>query len=142
MHGTRTYQSWISMRQRCQNPNHTAYANYGGRGIKVCERWSSFEDFLADMGERPEGCSLDRIDGDGDYEPGNVRWASSKTQSRNWRDANNLVTFDGRTQPLASWSEEFGIEHHTLQYRLRAGWSAEKALTTPVRGRVRREGAS
>ncbi len=82
---TRTYKSWISMRQRCRNANAPNFASYGGRGIAVCARWDSFELFLADMGPRPEGMSIDRIDVDGNYEPGNCRWATPKQQQANRR---------------------------------------------------------
>lgn len=78
-----TYGSWQSMRQRCLNPSSDGYARYGGRGIKVCERWNDFPTFLADMGERPTGMTLDRLDPDGNYEPGNVRWATAKQQATN-----------------------------------------------------------
>lgn len=80
---TPTYKTWQAMRQRCENPHDDRYRAYGGRGIEVCDRWRKYENFLSDMGERPEGMTLDRINSDGDYEPGNCRWASTRTQARN-----------------------------------------------------------
>lgn len=85
MSDTATYRSWGSMIQRCCNPNNPRYPEWGGRGIKVCERWLSFENFLADMGERPEGLTLDRIDNEGHYEPGNCRWSTHREQRMNQR---------------------------------------------------------
>ncbi len=82
---TATYNSWLGMRQRCWNPRHAHYPDYGGRGITITERWWTFRGFLADMGERPEGATLDRLDGDGPYAPGNCRWATASAQNRNRR---------------------------------------------------------
>lgn len=128
MTATPTWISWDSMKQRCLNVKHKSYAIYGGRGIKICDRWlESFEDFLADMGERPEGMTLDRIDVDGDYTPGNCRWATSETQSNN-RTNNRLVEYRGVTQTLAKWARELGISRQALRYRLDHGWSIREAF--------------
>lgn len=123
---------WSSMRNRCLNPRAQAYALYGGRGIKVCDRWKeSFEAFLADMGPRPSpDHSLDRIDNDGDYEPGNCRWACRLTQGNN-RRTSRYLTHGGRTQTLMEWSRETGLGYSTIRERLRRGWDVSAALTTP-----------
>lgn len=131
-----TYSTWLSMRARCSNPNVTYYADYGGRGITVCDRWqTSFEAFLEDMGEKPAGTSIERIDRDGHYEPGNCRWATLREQGRNKR--NNLkLTLNGETRLLVEWSERTGIPYRKIRARLDRGWSAERALTTqPEAGR-------
>jgi hypothetical protein len=109
----RVYQAWKAMRQRCTNPY---YPHYHGRGIKVCERWDSFENFLADMGEPPEGMSLDRKNVDGNYEPGNCRWADKVTQMNNRRDTVR-VEVDGRSQTFSQWAAELGVSRETLRQR-------------------------
>lgn len=135
MTDSRTYETWHAMKQRCHNPKHRAFGRYGGRGITVCARWKdSFENFLADMGERPPAKSIDRINNNGNYEPGNCRW---KTQGEQRRNASNLamLTFWGRTQCLCDWADELGINRNTLRNRLfKSKWSVEKALTTPLLG--------
>jgi hypothetical protein len=127
------YGIWCGMIKRCENKNTKCFENYGGRGIRVCDRWRhSFPNFLADMGPRPSpNHSLDRFpDQNGDYEPSNVRWASSTQQSRNLR-RNHTLTFNGTTKTLGEWASEFHLLQSTLSRRLISGWSVEEALTTP-----------
>lgn len=125
---TRVYRIWTGIHTRCTNKSDPRCSIYGGRGIKVCERWNCFENFLADMGEPPDDTySIDRIDPNGDYEPNNCRWSTAKQQSNNRRN-NHRVEYQGKTQTLAQWSEETGISSPTLSYRLRHGWSASDAL--------------
>jgi hypothetical protein len=133
-----TYQIWKAMRQRCTNPSYVGYSRYGGRGISVCERWNSFELFLEDMGERPSGRhSIDRRNNDGNYEPGNCRWATRTEQNRN-SIKNRLITLDGITRCLSEWGEFTGIPADVIRYRLdRLGWAVEDALTRPLRGAKR-----
>ena len=126
-----THQSWLDMTYRCTNPRSRNWNYYGGRGIVVCDRWRQFENFLADMGENPKGLQLDRIDNNGNYEPGNCRWATRSEQHRNKRN-NRLLTLGVRTQCRQAWADELGISIEALWRRLsRRGWSIEKALTTP-----------
>lgn len=129
---TPTYQSWANMRKRCLNEKDRAYTNYGGRGIEVCDRWHDFENFLADMGERPTGLTLERKDNGKGYEPSNCVWATRTEQNRNTRRS-ALYTYDGITMCEAEWAVFTGISRTTLQQRLRRGWSFERAITTPVR---------
>ncbi len=129
--GSPAYQSWENMIQRCTNPNTPFFKHYGGRGITVCTCWRSFENFYADMGDRPDDMEIDRIDNDGDYEPGNCRWATRKQQQRNTRRT-HLLTLDGRTQCISAWAEELGMHHHVIRDRINRGWSAKRALTAPV----------
>lgn len=129
---TPEYRSWSHMIGRCENENDAKYPDYGARGITVCRRWrESFEAFFEDMGPRPSiKHTLDRIDNDGNYEPGNCRWATKRQQGRNTR-RNRMLTFDGETMCLADWAERTGIPRSVLQIRLRDGWSIQRALTTP-----------
>jgi hypothetical protein len=132
---TPEYAIWRAAIHRCASPKAPAYANYGGRGISVCERWQDFLYFLSDMGRRPSyDHQLDRIDNDGDYEPGNCRWATPKQNSRN-RRGNRMVTFRGETLTVAAWCERTGLRTSTLVARLNAGWSAEDALTKQLRSK-------
>lgn len=110
------------MRRRCLDTGDKNYPRYGGRGITVCERWrTSFAPFLADMGDRPAGLSLDRRDNNGPYAPDNCRWATPTEQARN-RRSNRLVTRDGETKPLAAWVERIGISASVVDARIRSGW--------------------
>ena len=131
MSGTRVYKTWNMMVQRCENPNNPNYKDYGGRGIQVCERWHELENFSADMGDPPDGLSLDRRDNEGDYERSNCRWATRKTQNRNTR-RNRMLTYDGQTQCATAWANSLGMNAKTLYARLALGWTVEQALTTPV----------
>jgi hypothetical protein len=131
------YNVWAMMIQRCTNQKNKSWDDYGGRGISVCDRWlHDFAAFAADMGERPSGMTLDRINNDGNYEPSNCRWATGATQRRNARFVRPL-TFNGRTMLISDWAAELGITVSSLGGRLdRSGWSVEKALTTPRRYKV------
>lgn len=137
MMGTPEYQAWKNMRTRCNNHNFKDFHIYGGRGIAVCARWDSFENFYADMGRRPgTGFSLDRIDNDLDYGPGNCRWASAREQACNRRYCVQM-TFNGETKLLTEWADALGIRRSIIYDRItKHGWDTDRALTQPVRRRV------
>lgn len=128
MYRTKVYKVWQDMRQRCENPKDAAYHRYGGRGVRVCNRWQEFDTFLSDMGEPPVGASIDRIDNNGDYTPENCRWATPQEQQNNLR-TNRLITHEGKTQTLAQWARETGIAYHVLKHRLNQGWQPPKLFT-------------
>jgi hypothetical protein len=128
LHASRTYKAWLSMRQRCLNPNNPAYKNYGGRGITIDPRWNTFDQFLADMDQAPDGMSIERIDNEKGYGPDNCKWASRIEQGRNTRKC-RVITHDGKTQTLAEWADQYGINRQTLGKRLDNGWDMERALT-------------
>jgi len=135
--GTIIYHTWQGMMKRCYDINDKHYPDYGGRGIKVCKRWRiSFENFYSDMGDKPKGMTLDRIDNDGDYSPENCRWATIKQQARN-RRSNKKFLFDGEMRCIKEISDIVNISYETLRRRLSSfGWGVDKAISTPVRRRA------
>lgn len=137
---SREYESWSGAKARCFRLTHRRYKEWGGRGITMCERWrNSFEAFYADMGPRPKGHSLDRIDNDGNYEPGNCRWATNSEQASNTRPrkkgnpkfqpCRRFIECNGRSLSIGEWARELGIPHGRLRTRIRRGWPIEKALS-------------
>jgi hypothetical protein len=132
MYKSRTHKTWESMVSRCTNENDPSYSAYGGRGITVCARWMQFEFFHIDMGDRPAGMTIDRIDVAGNYEPANCRWATAVTQANN-RRVNRRVSYRGVAYTVRELSTLTGAPYATLRERiLKAGWDAEKAVSTPV----------
>lgn len=124
------YAVWQAMLQRCENPKAQSYSNYGGRGILVCAEWHKFQAFIDDMGSRPKGWSLERIDNDGSYCKANCQWALAKQQNNNTR-RNRVVEFNGVTMTLAQWADHLGIGWYCLRQRLDVlRWPLEKALTS------------
>ena len=138
------YSLWLNIKQRCTNPAVAHYQDYGGRGITVCDRWRSFENFYADMGPRPDTVpgsrkrslySLDRIDNNGPYSPENCRWATQHQQTRNKR-TNRFVTYDGHTLTIKDWADRMGVDEGLIRHRLNIGWTPERAITLrPQRSR-------
>jgi len=132
--GKRTpeYTTWAGIRNRCENPENQAFQDYGGRSISVCARWAVYENFLEDMGRRPSPHhSIDRIDNDGNYEPGNCHWATMAEQSSNTR-AVRRITIGPETRHLAEWLRHFGVTAVTFHNRVRAGMSEVEALSKPT----------
>jgi len=126
---------WREMWQRCTNPKNICYSYYGGRGVKVCDRWKKYENFIADVGVRPNpGMTLDRIDNNLGYQPGNVRWATRQEQSNNTR-ANRWLTFEGSTLTVSQWSRKVGVKRATIFSRLSYGWPLEEVLGFQQRAR-------
>jgi len=132
------YGIWRQMIRRCSNPNEKNYHNYGGRGISVCQRWqgaNGYSNFLADVGRKPAGRSLDRHPNkNGDYEPSNVRWATQKEQCRNTR-RNRLLSFNGKTKCLTEWAETLNLGIATIRWRLQRGWPVDRVLAPIQKGR-------
>jgi hypothetical protein len=137
MSGSPEYRVWCGMRYRCYSPTNFDYPNYGGRGIRVCDRWLDFLNFLSDMGHRPSNThSLDRIDGNGHYEPGNCRWATSKEQRNNIPSQMRAV---GPYKTVSDAAKDTGLNPDTLYSRLNSGWPHDLALSTKARTINRRK---
>ena len=127
------------MIQRCTNPKARQYADYGGRGIKVCERWILFDNFIADMGPRPNGqypsgrakYTIERKDTNGNYTPDNCVWATYKQQAQN-RRVHRMVTYRGKTQPFAVWIDDLGLNYKIVHQRIARGWTVEQAFERPI----------
>ena len=124
---TKEYTTWTGMRKRCNCVTSVDYIDYGGRGIKVCDRWNDFANFLEDMGRCPNGCSLDRIDVNKGYSPDNCRWADVKTQARN-KTNTRWITYNGITKALCEWAELSGTKRTMIDKRIRRGWSIGEAI--------------
>lgn len=129
---TPTVVSWSGMKQRCKNPKDPSSKRYGGRGISFDPRWEVFENFLSDMGERPKGTTLDRIDNDKDYSKENCRWATS-TQQMNNTSKNVFMTYGDSTMTISQWSRKVNIPTNVIQWRIKKGWSISDVLGKPVR---------
>jgi hypothetical protein len=128
------FQSWLSMRSRCEQPTHRSYKNYGGRGVAVCDEWRhDYAQFLKDMGKKPSPeHTIERVDSNRGYEKGNCVWATNSEQQRNKRNNRNVEAF-GMTKPLAAWAEQFAVRAEVIGWRLTKGWAPERAVSVPVR---------
>ncbi len=135
-----SYRIWSAMKTRCSNPNFVAYAEYGGRGISVCQRWDeSFLNFLEDMGERPTPIhTVERNDTNGDYEPSNCRWATPAEQANNKRN-NRRIEIEGEIRTLAQWANHVGINESSMRARLAKGITGAQLLTPPSTQHKRRK---
>lgn len=140
---SRTYTTWANMIARCTKPSNHRYEDYGGRGIKVCKRWMVFSNFLADMGAKPVGLTIDRENNDGNYEPGNCYWATNKEQKRHRRDT-VIFEIDGIVKPLFDWCEQMDIRYMLVYTRIYRGkWNHVQAiLTPPCNGKLRKQAAA
>jgi len=137
---SREYVSWVGMKNRCFNPKDPSWRQYGARGVSVLPEWvksfASFRDYIVkELGRCPAGMTLDRIDTNGNYEPGNVRWATAKIQARNRRNT-RFVTAQGKTQLCSEWDDELGFKRGVVYQRVRRGWSDEDAVTAPLHTKI------
>jgi hypothetical protein len=135
---TKIYASWFQMKERCNNPKSIGYKNYGARGIKVCERWLSFSNFLSDMGQKPSSnFSLDRINNNGNYEPNNCKWSTQMEQCNNMRK-NRLINIDGKINTFSNWCKFYKIKYATAFARIKRGMEIKTAFTKEVATRRRK----
>ncbi len=133
MKWTREYETWCSMKRRCQSDTTKNWSDYGGRGITICDRWKMFENFFFDMGEKPEGMTLDRVDNNKGYSPENCRWAS-RTEQANNRRSNRWITYNGETLTLKQWAEKLGLNYRVIWARLvKSNWPIEKVFSKEKR---------
>ena len=138
----REYRIWCGMKSRCYAPCNANMGHYQKLGIQVCDRWrNSFQAFMEDMGECPEGCSIDRIDGNGDYEPDNCRWATNAEQVRN-RSLTRWFTIDGETMCLRDWADKLGIDYNVLHHRMAAGGHSFEDAIRPDFGNIKKNNTS
>ncbi len=125
---TRTYFSWACMHARCYRPDNKSFSRYGAKGIRVCKRWFSFENFLSDMGERPIGKTLDRIEGSGHYTPSNCKW-STPIEQQSHTSSNHFIKVDGISRTIAEWSRIRGFKRSRISQRISIGWTEREAVT-------------
>lgn len=134
---TRMHREWAKIKQRCSNPNNDRWADYGGRGIEVCPEWrysfEAFRDWALANGYRDD-LTIDRIDVNGNYEPGNCRWITNKEQQHNRRN-NHYITYNGETHTITEWARIYGLSENGLVHRISRGWEIERALMTPMQNR-------
>lgn len=131
MSRTNEYNIWLAMISRCENVKNKSFLNYGGRGISVCSSWKKFENFIKDMGKKPENLTLDRIDNDGNYEPNNCRWATRKQQSRN-TSRNVYIEYNGENMCVKDWAIKLGVRDKLIHERISYGWPIEKVLSIKI----------
>lgn len=136
-HRSLAYNSWAKMIQRCNNPNSDCYKDYGGRGITVCEKWLTYQGFLEDMGVRPKGLSLDRINNSLGYFKENCKWSTRAEQQNNTR-RNRVVSYKGTALNVTQICDRFGISRGTFVTRIKSGWSIDKAIETPIKSYKKR----
>lgn len=129
---TRLFNIWCCMRQRCNNPNHPRYSQYGGKGVAICVEWRNFKNFRlwALSHGYSESLTIDRIDNNGSYEPSNCRWATRKEQENNMT-RNHIITHDGISRTISEWADALGFKYTTMKLRVHRGWSMEKIISTP-----------